>query len=271
MGDGEHERRERGKGEGQAAARLRGGKKAGPTHIPLPVLLQAALGGVRWAAALPPPTRQARVRATNSAGVRRRAGCGWGGGMVVPRAKAEEKKARRAPPFRADRAQQVAARAVKRAPAGRGDVRLHAGVGRGSTAACVKKKGGGREGKRGRAERRSAPETPVLVLALLSALESILCLARVPPPASPLPRARPPTPLRRSRAVPSPSKPTTMVQPPRPAVASSGGRAKTAGLGSLAHPSRSRDWENPSVTARNRCEGIPLACRQGWPGRLASG
>ncbi len=135
----------RGKGEGQGAARLRGGKKAGPTHIPLPVLLQAALGGVRWAAALPPPpTRQAKVRATNSAGVRRRAGCGWGGGMVVPRATAEEKKARRASPFRADRAQQVAARAVKRAPAGRGDVRLHAGVGRGSTAACAKK-GGGRE------------------------------------------------------------------------------------------------------------------------------
>jgi hypothetical protein len=68
-----------------------------------------------------------------------------------------------------------------------------------------------------------------------------------------------------------------MVQPPRPAVPGAGAaRAKAAGLGSLAHPSRARDWENPAVTARNRCvwekrrgaqtEG-PATRWVGWKGR----
>ena len=54
-----------------------------------------------------------------------------------------------------------------------------------------------------------------------------------------------------SSARPTPRfPPPLMVQPPIRPVPTS--QAKMAGLGSLAHPSRCRDWENPAVTARNR-------------------
>jgi hypothetical protein len=133
-------------------------------------------------------------------------------------------RARRRPPAGARRARRaLETRAARRAGAGL----TMAAAGRDGRRAPGRPVGGGRSRtrvvRRGERPRARAPRSN----------------HSRPPPAEPAPRAPGPTPIPTAATVAC--LPTNVTRAIR--------------VSAMAHPSRARDWENPTVTQRNRCDG----------------